>query len=278
MNKETSSKKTNSKAENAISYLNLVVIFLSVYVLAALIADTFFKLPPEISKLLNHIDNIICVFFLIEFFVRFFKAENKLKFMKWGWIDLLASIPTFDFLRYGRALRLIRLLRLLRAFRSIKHLMTHVFADRMKGTFTSISLVAITMVIFSSIAILQFETVPESKIKTGEEAIWWSFTTITTVGYGDYYPVTTEGRIVAICLMCTGVGLFGVLSATLASWFVAGRNKEMKEEIMEEMEDEIEKEVEEEMEEREEEMKDEIKEELKKEMRDQKMKDDNPGA
>jgi voltage-gated potassium channel len=246
-----------SKAENPLNFLNILVIFLSMYVLGALIADTFFKLPPEVSKLLNHIDNIICVFFLIEFIIRFIKAENKLKFMKWGWIDLISSIPTFDLFRYGRVLRLIRLLRLLRAFRSVKHLYNHVFADRMKGTFTSISIVAITMVLFSSIAILQFETAPESNIKTGEDAIWWSFTTITTVGYGDRYPVTTEGRIIAICLMCTGVGMFGVLSATLASWFVAGRNKEMQEEIMEKMEDEIEEEMEE--------LKQEIKKERNKE-------------
>ncbi len=238
-------RKTKIKPENPLNYLNVVVIVLSVYVLGALIADTFFKLEPEVSNLLNHIDNVICVFFLIEFFIRFFKAENKLKFMKWGWIDLIASIPTFDFLRYGRALRLIRLLRLLRAFRSVKHITNHIFANKMKGTFTSISLLAVLMVIFSSIAILQFETVPESNIKTGEDAIWWSFTTITTVGYGDRFPVTTEGRVVAILLMSTGVGLFGVLSATLASWFMADRNKKMQEEIIEEIEDEIEEEMEE---------------------------------
>jgi|SRR5688572_13251445 len=261
MNKSKSNE--TRKLQNQIGYLNILVIFLSIYVLAALIADSFFKLPEEVSRLLHYIDNIICIFFLIEFCVRFYKAENKLKFMKWGWIDLISSIPTFDLFRYGRALQLIRLLRLLRAFRSVKHLMTYVFADRMKGTFTSITLLAITMVLFSSIAILQFETVPESNIKTGEDAIWWSFTTITTVGYGDRYPITTGGRIVAICLMCTGVGLFGVLSATLASWFVAGKNREMKEEIKDELEEEIKEDMEEEIEKEVQEEMDEIRKELK---------------
>jgi voltage-gated potassium channel len=263
MKKNTAQQKELTTKKLPISYLNLIVLILSIYVLGALLADTFFKLPPEISKVLMYIDNLICVFFIIEFSIRFSRAENKLRFMRWGWIDLIASIPTFSLLRYGRAIQIIRILRLLRAFRSVKHIITAVFANRMKGAFTSVSIIAILMVIFSSIAILQFETVPESNILTGEDAIWWSFTTITTVGYGDRYPVTTEGRVIAILLMSTGVGLFGVLSGTLASWFVADKNKEMKAEIMEE----IEEEVEEEMNEREQEMKEEITGELKREMK-----------
>ncbi len=63
---------------------------------------------------------------------------------------------------------------------------------------------------------------PHSNIRTAEDAIWWSITTITTVGYGDKYPVTTEGRLIAALLMGAGVGLFGVLSGLLASWFMEG--------------------------------------------------------
>jgi len=243
--KKQKKPSTEDKSEKRLGFLNVLVIFLSVYVLIALMADTFFKLPKEVSHVLHYIDNFICIFFLLDFSIRFFRAENKWKFMRWGWIDLISSIPTFDLFRYGRAIRLIKLLRILRGFKSIKHLTEHLFADRTKGSFTTIALLALTMVFFSSVIILQFENSPESNIKTGEDAIWWSFTTITTVGYGDKYPVTTGGRIVAIVLMCTGVGMFGVLSATLASWFVAGKNKQMQEEIIEKMEDEIEEEMEE---------------------------------
>jgi voltage-gated potassium channel len=73
------------------------------------------------------------------------------------------------------------------------------------------------MVLFSSIAILQFETTAESNIKTAEDAIWWSYTTLTTVGYGDKYPVTTEGRLIAMILMTTGVGLCGTFAGYIAS-------------------------------------------------------------
>lgn len=209
-----------------LSFLNILIIVLSIYVLVALMLDTFFKLPTEISRILNILDNIICVVFLLDFGQRFYVAENKLKFMKWGWIDLISSIPTFDFMRVGRALRLIRLLRILRAFRSTKHLVLHIFKRKTKGALTVAAVIAVLMIIFSSIAILQVEDDPKSNIKTAEDAIWWSYVTITTVGYGDKYPITTEGRIIAAILMTIGVGLFGTFTAYLASWFVDETKKE----------------------------------------------------
>lgn len=206
--------------ENKLGLLNIVVILLSIYVLGALIVDTVFILPKEISTLLFYIDNVICVFFFFEFCFRFYHAKSKLKFMKWGWIDLLSSIPMVDFLRAGRLLRLIRLLRVIRAFRSTKDLVNHIFANKAKGAFTSISVIAILLVIFSAIGILQVENDPNSNIKTAGDAIWWAYVTITTVGYGDKFPVTTEGRIIAAILMTAGVGLFGTFTAYVASWFV----------------------------------------------------------
>jgi voltage-gated potassium channel len=209
-----------NQKENSITFLDLVIVILSLYVLFALIIDTYFRLPTELSKLLLFIDNIICIVFLFEFSYRFIKAPSKLMFLKWGWIDLVSSIPAFEFLRYGRLIRLFRILRILRAFRSLKHLSRHIFKNKVKGTFASVSLIAFLMIIFGSIAILQVEHDPNSNIKSAEDAIWWAFVTITTVGYGDKFPVTTEGRIIAGFLMITGVGLFGTFTGFIASWFL----------------------------------------------------------
>lgn len=118
--------------DNAPSLLNLIVLILSIYVLSALVASTVLKLTPETVKLLDYIDDIICIFFLLEFSIRFYTSKNKLRFMKWGWIDLISSIPTFNYLRAGRTLRLIKLLRILRALRSTKHLMSFVLKIRSK--------------------------------------------------------------------------------------------------------------------------------------------------
>lgn len=209
--------ESNSK----IDVLHLIVMVLTLYVLGAMLADTFWILDKETSRLINVFDYVICAFFFVEFWYRLYQAPNKWEYLRWGWIDLVSSIPMVDFLRTGRIIRLVRLLRIIKAFRSIRQLLHYVFANKIQGTMTSVTIFAILLVIFASIGILEVETDPNSNIKTAEDAIWWTYTTITTVGYGDKYPVTTEGRILAMVLMTFGVGLFGTFTAYIASIFVA---------------------------------------------------------
>jgi voltage-gated potassium channel len=212
--------KTNNKEEEVtFSLLNLIVLTLSIYVLTSMFIQQFITLPMEVSKVLDLVDNVICVFFLIEFIVRFVKSDNKLQFMKWGWIDLVSSVPTFDILRFGRLFRLFRILRILRALRSTKHIVSFYYQNKARNTFSLVLMTAFLTVIFCSIAVLQVETDPNSNIKTAEDAIWWSYCTITTVGYGDRFPVTTEGRIIGGILMTIGIGLFGTFTSLMASKF-----------------------------------------------------------
>lgn len=216
-------RETNS--ENKLTVLNILVFILSIYVLGALVIDTVFKLQYETEELLIYIDHTICAFFFFEFCYNFYHAKNKAKFMQWGWIDLLSSIPLVGYLRVGRLFRLIRLIRVIRAFKTTRHLVNHVFANKIQGTLTSVLVIAILLLIFSSIAILQVEHDPNSNIKTAGDALWWAYVTITTVGYGDRYPVTSEGRILAAVLMTAGVGLFGTFTAYISSLFVANQRK-----------------------------------------------------
>lgn len=219
-----------SSNSEKVGFLNLIIIVLSVYVLGALIVDTFFTLPKDIHELLQIIDDGICTIFLLDFFIRLYKAESKLAFLKWGWIDFISSIPSLPFVRFGRLFRLIRLFRILRAFRSIKVLSQHVFSNRVQGTMSAVAIITFLVVIFSSISILMVENDPGSNIKSAEDAIWWSLVTVTTVGYGDKYPITTEGRIIGVLLMFVGVGLFGTFTAYVASWFTAGNTPKPEEE------------------------------------------------
>lgn len=219
-----------NKSSDRFGFLNLAVLVLSVYVLGALIIDISFKLPEETTRLLNYIDIGICIFFFAEFCIRFYQAENKWRFMRWGWIDLISSIPMVNFLRVGRLFRLIRIIRIFKAFRTTKSFVTHIFKNKAQGTFSSAAILAILLIVFSSIAILQVENAPNSNIKTAEDAIWWAYVTITTVGYGDKFPVTTEGRIIASFLMTAGVGLFGTFTAYIASLFVSDNKTKKNEE------------------------------------------------
>jgi voltage-gated potassium channel len=222
--------KLTQEQKQALHPINILVFFLSLYVIVALVVDTFFPLSREISSLLHDIDYVVCAIFFVDFLHRLFTAKNKREYMRWGWIDLISSIPV-TFFPAGRLFRIFQLIRVLRAIRSIELITHFFFKDKIKSTFVSAGMLAFTAIVFCSIGILQLEKdVPGSNIKTAEDALWWSYVTITTVGYGDRYPVTSEGRILAAILMTVGVGLFGTFTAYVASWFVAKKEEEMEEE------------------------------------------------
>lgn len=200
----------------------LFMLALCAYALVALGAEAAFPAGSEIQQLLTYADTTVCVMFLADFCVSLYRAENRWRYLyTWGWLDLLSSIPTLDIARWGRAARIARIVRVLRGIRATRILASVVLEKRRQSSILAAALLALLLLTLSSISILQVETDARSNIKTAEDAIWWALTTITTVGYGDHYPVTSEGRFVAGILMCAGVGLFGMFSGFLASWFVA---------------------------------------------------------
>jgi voltage-gated potassium channel len=93
--------------------------------------------------------------------------------------------------------------------------------NRPKATLKGAVLLAVTTYILASISILEFETAPDSNIKTSADALWWSFTTMITVGC-EKYPVTVAGRVTGAVLSSVGVGLTGVYTAYVASFFIGG--------------------------------------------------------
>lgn len=199
----------------------VLMLVLCLYALAALGVRSVADLRPETVGVIDYADYAVCMLFFADFVVSLVRAPDRKRYLlTWGWLDLLSSIPTIDAARWGRLARVARLFRVLRGLRATKLLVTLVLKRRAESTFLTASLVALLLLIFSSIAVLHFETDPQSNIKSAEDAVWWAFATITTVGYGDRYPVTPEGRFVAAILMCGGVGLFGIFSGFLAAWLI----------------------------------------------------------
>jgi voltage-gated potassium channel len=206
--------------EPSVGY-QLFMVTLCVYALGILTVQTATQLDPQIRGVLDYADNLICALFFFDFVMSVVRAPDRKRYLlTWGWLDLLSSIPTIDAARWGRAARIVRVFRVLRGLRATKIVAGLVLRRRAENTFLAASLVALLMTVFCSIAVLHFEDEPGANIKTGEDAVWWAVATITTVGYGDRYPVTPEGRFIAAILMCAGVGLFGVFSGFLAAWFI----------------------------------------------------------
>ena len=133
---------------------------------------------------------------------------------------LKSSLFNGTLVLYGRLFKLIKLLRILRALRSSEIIVKYIFKSKIKGTMISVLIISILMIIFSSISILLVENSPNSNIRTASDALWWTMETITTIGYGDKYPVTNLGRIIGTVLMISGTGLFGTFTAYIASVFI----------------------------------------------------------
>jgi len=207
----------------------VAILVLTVVNLSALIADSFLVLPNEVKKLVHVIDTAVCVVFFVDFLFQLYRADSKAAFLKWGWIDLIASIPNIDFLRWGRLVRVLRIIRLLRGIRSLQKILRMIFHDRVETGVASVGLALFLLLTFSSISILICENHAEGNIKTAGDAIWWSFATVTTVGYGDKYPVTTEGRVIGSFLMIAGVGMFASLSGLAASFFLGSQDRKSDE-------------------------------------------------
>ncbi len=218
------------KDSNAYEMFIFVLTVLSLLIMAGLFLP---RVNEPTKELLNVYDNIICVIFLFDFAMRLRRAPRRRDYFigERGWLDLLGSIPSFGLLadggKYASLFRLARLSRLARITRllrgqSKKEIVADVVENRSQYAVYITLLAAMVVLVLASVFVLQFESPnPNANIKTGGEALWWSVVTITTVGYGDYFPVTMGGRLTALFLMLTGIGIIGALASIFASLLVS---------------------------------------------------------
>ena len=126
-------------------------------------------------------------------------------------------VVVVPFLRPLRALRLLRLLRL-GAMAGVLYKRSGSFHARVSAYVSASVIVALVL---AAVAMYDAEhDAPDGNIKTFADALWWAGTTVTTVGYGDRYPTTDTGRLIAAALMVVGIALLGVVTAAVAAWFV----------------------------------------------------------
>jgi voltage-gated potassium channel len=212
----------SSAAPEQLSLYDLFIGILTVLSLGVMLLQFLLPADADAQEVLFIIDNLYCVIFMADFFGRLYKAKPKRAYLKWqGVTDLLGSIPAIPALRLFRLFRLARVARVLR-IGGPKRIVRE-FSERRSESVLYITITfALILLTVGSMAVLYFEDKnPDANIHNGNDAIWWSIVTITTVGYGDRYPITNGGRIVGIVTMMVGIGIFGVITSFMANAFMA---------------------------------------------------------
>ncbi len=233
--------------KNLISYLRSVVIdnttrqgklfdyFIQVLIILSLVAFAVETVPgnsAELTALLNSFEVFCVVTFTLEYVLRIFLSEKPLKyiFSFYGIIDLLAILPyyltkTLDL----RALRSFRVLRLFRAFKLIRYNKAlqrfHIATNIVKEELILFFILTIIIIYLTSSGIYFFENEAQPEVFASVfHSLWWAIVTLTTVGYGDVYPITVGGRIFTFFVVIIGVGIVTVPAGIVASALSKARN------------------------------------------------------
>jgi len=215
--------------------LSIQVLIIASIVIFSL--ETLPNLNDRTVMVLSILESVCITVFAIEYLLRLFVAKRKLKFVfsLWGMIDLLAILPFFLF-AYGitlnliilRAFRLLRLVRILKLGRYSKSLSRMVLAMKIAKEDLLLALAAtLIMLLVASFGIYQFENpVQPEKFSSVFESLWWALATLTTVGYGDIYPITLGGRIFTGLILMIGLGIVALPAGIIASSLTEARKQQ----------------------------------------------------
>jgi voltage-gated potassium channel len=175
----------------------------------------------DIDQVFVIMDVVLTIFFLADLVRRLVVADDARRYLVggYGWVDAIAAFPVLRILRLVRVYRLLLILRRLGGpVRAIKAF----FSNKAAGGLLSVLLTSILVMEFGALAVLAVERGAEgATIETAGDAIWYLLVTMSTVGYGDLYPVTDLGRLVGSLIIIVGVGVFGTLTGFLANAFLA---------------------------------------------------------
>jgi voltage-gated potassium channel len=225
--------KTDEELRQRLNPWDWLVLVVAVVSLLLVLLETFLHVPPAMLSVLRTVDTLSCVIFLIDVFVRWKRERWSVNYWRWAWLDVIASIP---FEPAFRSLQAIRIYRFIRLIRVLKKLSTLTSGTSLNEKLLALPGVAFVMVLFTTMLMVEVErNAPNATIKTGGDALWWALTTVTTVGYGDTYPVTTEGRIIAAVMMLIGIALFGSMSAIVTSKLILPKETRDHEELRHEI-------------------------------------------
>lgn len=206
---------------------DLLMALLSLIVVLMLIIDNSCNLSDSLKNIFEITDNIILIIFAADYFIRLYFAKDKKLFVKSNVIDLITIIPFNSIFQAAKILRITKLfkftklLKVLKIFRSAAVLLKfrkHIDTFLKTNNFQYVLWITLSTLFIGTIGIHLTEGISYGN------ALWWSFVTITTVGYGDISPATPFGRVLASFLMLVGIGFLSMLTGTISTFFLNKNN------------------------------------------------------
>lgn len=220
--------KTSEALDRYARWTDGPLMVLAVLMIPLLLGPVLFRLAEGVEATFTIADWFIWAIFAADYVVRLYLAPAKWRFVRSHVPDLIVVVVPF--LRPLRVLRSARVLRLLRLARLAAFLARGLRDARRVLTTRGVNyvlLIVVALVFLSAALVVEVEKgVAGANIKTFTDGLWWAATTVTTVGYGDRFPMSPAGRGIAVVLMVAGIALFGVLTAAIAAFFVEGAAKE----------------------------------------------------
>ena len=198
--------------------------------------ETIPNLHPSTIALLQKFELFSVVIFTIEYIIRIYTADKKLSyvFSFYGIIDLLAILPFYlAFLVDLRSIKAFRLFRLFRLLKLVKYNKTlDKFSKALyktKEEFVIFFILTVILFYLASVGIYYFENQAQPEVFTSIfDSMWWAVATLTTVGYGDVYPITAGGKIFTTAMLLIGLGVVGVPAGIIASALTDVREEEKR--------------------------------------------------
>ncbi len=217
---------TKAVQNNIVS--DTLVSILIVYVIVSYCMLAFGNLDAEMRKLLLYYDICACVYFLFDWFVRFFQSDNRKRFAYRNSLDFIVSLPiveVFHYIGFLKIMQFMRIFRLMKLFTSLDRIRGISKVNRAQLLKVVGSVIFVVLMIISPILMLMVERPAGGNIDSASDAIWWTYCTISTIGYGDLYPITGIGRLIAIGVSIGGIALFGMVSALLVNFVLTHMRK-----------------------------------------------------
>ncbi|MCC5889411.1 MAG: ion transporter [Alkalibacterium sp.] len=211
-------------------YYDPIIIILATFSVSLVILDSLALIDLTLSPV-REIDILILLLFTTDYIYRLFQSDQKGHFFKNNIMDLIAIIPfhsVFAVFRMARLFRIARLTRLSRTMRMFR--LTRVVGLIGKATkhirkFFNTNGFAYMVYASGTVLLLGATVYSIAENVNFIDSLWWAFVTSTTVGYGDISPVSAVGRITAMVLMLTGIGMFGALTSTITSFFIISEDE-----------------------------------------------------